>query len=195
VKFPILYAEQEWRQNRMLVLILGALGVGTAGYYLLLRHGEAVNGLYGVSYLAMAGLLGGFYFLRRRRSYVEPGESGLKVGGLFKSQLIAYDHIRTARVLPLRQVIPDTGPGGKKRYLAPPVKAHLDSPSLVLRFKGEPEEIAAVTRGLGPRHMFDGTAVFPVPNPESAAKEIARHLPEGTGANLGGARRRGRRRR
>ena len=190
MRYPILYADQEWRQNRTLVLILLALGVGTGAYYGFVRHD--VNGLFGAAYILMAILLGGFYLLRRRRSYVEPAEDGLRIGKLFSTLKIDYDSIRTARVLPLRQVIPDTG---KKRYLPPPVRAHLDSQSLVLRFKGEPEQIAAVTRGLGPRHVFENSAVFPVPNPEAAAREVARHLPEGTGSNLGGARRRGRRRR
>lgn len=197
LKHQILYAEHEWRQQRLwaAILIVGGL---IFSYQELATH---VKGPSWAVYLpfayAPAGLLFGLFALwRRRRQQVQARDDGLYVGKTFSSYLIPYEDIRTARVLPLRQVAqPDGTGGGRKRYLAPPVKANLDTPSLVLRLEGAPEQIAAHRKALGPRHVFEGSAAFPITDPDGAVKEIASHLPEGSGQNLGGARRRGKRRR
>jgi hypothetical protein len=195
LKHRILYVDHEWRQQRILALAL-VLGGIFFSYQAIATH---VRGPLWLVYLpfayAPAGLLlGAFYLWKRSHVTVCAAEDGVHVGRTFSTHVIPYDSIRTARVLPLRQLVPD-GTSGRKRYLAPPVKANLDTPSLVLRFQGEPAEIAAHAKKLGARHIFDGSAVFPVRDAEGAAREIARHLPEGTGSNLGGARRRGRKRR
>src|SRR5205085_448386 len=102
-----------------------------------------------------------FFFWRTRRHHLAAKDDGLHVAKTFTSHVIPYEAIRTARVLPLRQLVPD-GTGGRKPHLPPPVKAHLDTPSLVLRFQGEPRDIAVHAQKLGRRHIFDGSAVFPV---------------------------------
>lgn len=149
-----------------------------------------------IGYIPLALLFGGFYYVRRGRNYLEAAEDGLRVGKTFSTITIPYDWIRTARVLPLRQLVNEPTEG-KRRYLPPPVKASLDNPSVVLRFQGEPANIEQLARKLGSRHIFSGSAAFPVRDAESAAKEIGQHLPLGAsaGANLGGSRRRGRKRR
>ena len=195
LKHRILYADHEWRQQRLLVVVL-VIGGLFFTYQTLAAHvkGPAWAVYLPYAYAPLGILVGTFYYWRRQRHTIQAKDDGLHVAKTFSSHVIPYDAIRTARVLPLRQLVPD-GTGGRKRYLAPPVKAHLDTPSLVLRFQGEPQEIAAYAKKLGPRHVFEGSAVFPVKDPEGAVKEIAGYLPEGTGTNLGGAHRRGRKRR
>lgn len=197
MKHRILYVEHEWRQQRILAIALVVAGFFFS-YQAIATHvrGPALLVYLPFAYAPAGLLLGGFYLLKRSRSAVAAREDGVHVGKLFSEHVIPYDIIRTARVLPLRQLAqPDAGSGGRKRYLPPPVKAYLDAPSVVLRFQGEAAEIAPHAKWLGSRHMFDGSAVFPVRDADEAAKEIARHLPEGTGTNLGGSRRRGRKRR
>lgn len=193
LKHRILYAEYEWKQQRLLPILLIAAGVffGAQG---LQSHNPA--NLIWLGYIPLAALWAGFYLYRRQRSYVQAAEDGLHVGKTFTTLTIPYDVIRTARVLPLRQLVPEPA-NGKRRYMPPPVKASLDNPAVVLRFQGEPAEIAEVTKKLGTRHVFDGSAAFPVTDADGAVKEIARHLPLGAsgGGNLGGAKRRGRKRR
>ena len=195
MKHRILYAEHEWKQQRILAIALIVGGIFFS-YQAFATHAKGpVWAIYLPLAYAPAGLLlAGFYFLKRRRQAVEAKDDGVHVGRTFSEHVIPYDAIRTARVLPLRQLVPD-GTGGRKRYLPPPVKANLDTPSLVLRFQGEPAQIAEYAKWLGSRHIFEGSAVFPVRDPDTAAREIAKHLPEGAGSNLGGARRRGRKRR
>jgi hypothetical protein len=195
LKYRILYAEHEWRQQRILAIALIIGGIFFS-YQVFATHERGPSWLVylPLAYAPVGVLLAAFYLWRRARHSVEACEDGLHVGRTFSTHVIPYDSIRTARVLPLRQLVPD-GTGGRKRYLPPPVKANLDTPSLVLRFQGEAPEIAAHAKALGSRHMFDGSAVFPVRDPEGAAKDVSRYLPEGTGTNLGGARRRGRKRR
>ncbi len=191
LKHRILYADQEWRQQRLIVgfLLIGGIVFGFQG---ITSANKA--GLIWLAYIPLGLLWGGFYLYRRQRFAVAAEEDGVHVGKTFSTQVIPYDAIRTVRVLPLRQLLPEPA-GGKKRYLPPAVKANLDTPSLVLRFQGEPEQIALLTKTLGARLVLDGSAVFPVKDADAAAKEISRHLPEGSGSNLGGARRRGKRRR
>lgn len=192
MKHRILYADHEWKQQRLLVgfLLIGGVFFGYSG---ITSHNKA--SLIWLGYIPIGLALAGFYLVRRSRHAVSAADDGVHVGRTFSSLTIPYDSIRTARVLPLRQLVPDATAGGKKRYLPPAVKAHLDSPSLVLRFQGEPEKVAEVVKKLGSRHVFDGSVVFPVKDPDAAAREIASHLPEGAGTNQGGARRRGKRRR
>lgn len=194
MKHRILYADQEWKQQRILVAFLLIGGVFFGSQALTAR---SKAGLIWLVYIPLGLLWGGFYLLRRSRHAVSAGDDGVHIGRTFSTLTIPYESIRTARVLPLRQFVP-TAPGanGRKPYIAPPVKAHLDTPSLVLRFQGEPSELAEVSKklGRGGRHIFDGSLVFPVNDAETVAREIAKHLPEGTGSNLGGARRRGRKR-
>jgi len=187
VRFPILYADHEWRQQRLIIamLLVACVAFGGQG---LVQHQPSQ--LIWLGYIPMALLWAGFYLVRRRRTYVEAAEDGIRVGRMFGLTTINYDSIRAARVLPLRQLVPDVPAGGKKRYLPPAVKANLDTPSLVLRFRGEPERIAAITKELGSRLVIDGSAAFPLKDAETAAREIGRHLPNQTAGNLGGARRR-----
>ena len=191
MKHRILYAEYEWKQQRLLPLVLIAGGVifGAQG----LQKPSAAT-LIWVAYIPIALLFGGFYYFRRRRHYVQAVDDGLHVGKTFTSFTIPYDVIRNVRVMPLRQLIPEPA-GGKRRYLPPPVKASLDNPSLVLRLQGEPEQLQVVAKQLGTRHLFDGSAAFPVTDPDGAVREIAKYLPVAVAGNLGGARRRGRKRR
>lgn len=195
MKHRILYAEHEWKQQRILAIALVVGGIFFT-YQALATHAKGPAwAIYLPFAYAPAGLLlAGFYFLKRSRQAVEAKDDGVHIGRTFSEHVIPYEAIRSARVLPLRQLVPD-GTGGRKRYLPPPVKANLDTPSLVLRFQGEPAQIAEYAKWLGSRHIFDGSAVFPVRDADTAAREISKHLPEGAGSNLGGARRRGRKRR
>ena len=187
MRFPILYADHEWRQQRLIIAMLLVAGVAFGGQGLIQHQ---TSQLIWLGYIPFALLWAGFYQFRKRRTYVEASDDGIRIGRTFGTTTIDYDSIRAARVLPLRQLVPDVSAGGKKRYLPPAVKANLDTPSLILRFKGEPEAIAAITKELGSRLVIDGSAAFPLKEAETAAKEISRHLPNQTAGNLGGARRR-----
>jgi hypothetical protein len=175
-------------------VVLIAAGV-IFGYQGLQSHN--VQSLVWVGYIPLALLFGGFYYVRRGRHYLEAADDGLRIGKTFSSLTIPYEQIRNVRVQPLNQLLPQQAPGGKKPYIAPLVKAHKDHQVVVLRLQGEDAELRQLARQLGPRHVFSGSAAFPVANPEQALREIAQHLPQAasTGHNLGGARRRGRKRR
>lgn len=150
-----------------------------------------------IGYIPLALLFGGFYYFRRGRHYVEAADDGLHVGKTFTSFTIPYEQIRNVRVQPLNQVVPQVGANGKRPYLPPPVKASLNNAAVVLKLQGSDFELQQLARRLGSRHVFSGSVAFPVQDAEGAAKEIANHLPisASAGHNLGGSRRRGRKRR
>jgi hypothetical protein len=69
----------------------------------------------------------------------------------------------------------------------------MEQPALFLKLRGE-EELAYFARKLGPRLYHDGSVALPVPDPDAAAWEITSRLPERPQVNMGGGRRRKRKR-
>ena len=74
------------------------------------------------------------------------------------------------------------------------MKQHVDKPALFIRIRGDDGELAAIKKTLGVRLMYEDTIAIPVPDPDALAWEITSHLPERIGQNLGGGKRRKRRR-
>ena len=135
----------------------------------------------------------GFFGLFRRLSYVRPGEDGLLFNWSFplKNTTIPYEQIRAARVAPLKNAFPPE----RKSYVNNITKPLLDKPAVFLRLGGDEANVARISKRLGKRYAFDSTIAVPVDDPESLAQEVSRRLPNRLQQqNLGGARRRKRRR-
>lgn len=187
---PILYADQMWRQQRFFAGFLVIVGLVMTGILAwqgaLLRNSNTIWLLYVPSGL----LLGGAFLYYRYRSYIEAQESGLKVSMLFSSLLIDYDQIRLVKVQPLSVAFQD----GRSRMVVRAMKPLLEKPALFVRLRGDQEEVAAIIKRLGSRMAYDDTIAVPVPDADAVAWSITAHLPERIGQNMGGGKRRKRRR-
>lgn len=186
---PILYAEQMWRQQRFFAAFLLAVGIVMSGL-LLYQHALRSSNLIWLLYIPSGLLLGGAFLFYRRRSFVEPESAGVKVSTLFSSVLIDYNSIRGVKVQPLSLAFQDA----RKRMVAPVIKPLLEKPALFIRLRGETEDVAAITKSLGRRLAYEDVVALPVRDADAVAWEINSRLPERLGQNLGGGRRRKRRR-
>jgi hypothetical protein len=189
VRQPILYAEQMWRQQRFFAAFLLAVGVVMSGL-LLYQHALKSSNLIWLLYIPSGLLLGGAFLYYRRRSFVEPESAGVKVSTLFSSVLIDYNSIRGVKVQPLSLAFQDA----RKRMVAPVIKPLLEKPALFIRLRGETEDVAAITKSLGRRLAYEDVIALPVRDADAVAWEINSRLPDRLGQNLGGGRRRKRRR-
>ena len=187
---PILYADQMWRQQRFFAGFLVIVGLVMTGILAwqgaLLRNSNTIWLLYVPSGL----LLGGAFLYYRYRSYIEAQEAGLKVSMLFSSLLIDYDQIRLVKVQPLSVAFQD----GRSRMVVRAMKPLLDKPALFVRLRGDQDEVAAIIKRLGSRMAYDDTIAVPVPDADAVAWSITAHLPDRIGQNMGGGKRRKRRR-
>ena len=187
---PILYADQMWRQQRFFAGFLVAVGLVMTGVLIwqgqLLRSSNMIWLLYVPSGL----LLGGAFLYYKWRSYVEAQDAGLKFSMLFSSLVIEWDHIRLVKVQPLDLAFQDQ----RKRMVVRAMKPLLEKPALFVRLRGDQDEVAAIVKQLGSRMAYDDTIAVPVPDADAAAWSISAHLPERIGQNLGGGKRRKRRR-
>ena len=156
---------------------------------LLVFPGTIVNIMSGQNGFLSAALLGGGLLLYRWRSHVRVLDSGVRISTTFSGVLIDYDSIRLVRALPLRTHFQDR----RSRMIVPIMKQYVDKPALFIRLRGDEAYLAAIKKKLGPRLMFEDTIAIPVPDADALAWEIAPHLPERIGQNLGGKRRKRRR--
>ena len=193
----LLYAEQNWKQTgRLLCLLSLGYGVlGSAGFaiYGQIHDGHISSQAIQLAYYIPVGVIVyGVYRYYQRRARIEFGAEGATVYKLLRSTTIPYDLIRNGRVMTLRSAYVN----GLPKYNPPYKKPFLDSPVLVLKFRGEPAQLAAVKKELGTYYTVDAeTAAFPVPDAAAAAADLRNHMPERQGSNLGGAQRRAKRRR
>ena len=179
-----------WRQQRFFALFLVVVGAVMTG--VLVYNGQlfrASNYIW-LLYVPSGLLLGGVFLFYKWRSYVEAQESGLKFSTLFSSVLIDYDKIRLVKVQPLNIAFQDR----RSRMVARAMKPLLDKPALFVRLRGDEDEVASIIKRLGNRMAYDDTIAVPVPDADAAAWSISAHLPERIGQNLGGGKRRKRRR-
>jgi hypothetical protein len=186
----ILYADHIWRQQRFFAFFLLFAGP-VAAVYLYLTQGHRFTQTVEIFllYVPAGLLLVGALQYYRFRSHVHAREDGLKVSNLFSSVVIPYEEIRAVRVQPLRAHFPDR----RKRYIAPAMRPQLDKPALFIRVRSE--EMAAYVRSkLGARLAFEDTIALPVADPDKAAWHVNGRLPEKMSTNLGGGRRKKRRR-
>ncbi len=185
-----LYAHQLWLQQRFfagILVVVGVIAVALAIYSHQLRNPSTAIWLI---YVPSGLLLGGAVLLYRYRSAVHVSDDGVTVSTLLSKVTVDFDSIKSVKALPLRQHFQD----GRSRMVAPIMKAHVDKPALFIRVRGDDAELAAMRKRLGARLMHDDTIAVPVPDPDGAVWEISSHLPERIGQNLGGSRRRKRRR-
>lgn len=183
---PILYAELMWRNQRLWVLMLVLAGVVISPAMFILDHGR-LNSNTGIFllYLPLGLLYGAAMLFYRQRSAVEVTEGGLKVQKLTRSILIPYDLIRNSRTQKLETHFVE----GRKRLVRPISRPLMPKDALFVRVRGDDPRTAELRRQLGTQLMADDTVAFPIPDPDAMSWEITSRLPERTGVNLGGQRR------
>ena len=187
---PILYADQLWRQQRFFAGFLVAVGVAMT--VLLIYQGKLMQttNLIWFAYIPSGLLLGGAFLFYKWRSYIEPRDDGLKVSALRTSVLIDYDSIRNVKVQPLKLAFQDN----RKRMVAPMMRPLLEKPALFLRLRNDDSEMAVIKKALGGRIVYDDMIALPLKDADAVSWEISSRLPDRLGQNLGGGRRRKRRR-
>jgi hypothetical protein len=184
---PILYAEEMWRRQRAWVLVLCVAGLAMSSFVLYQRHGVLdVNSAIWLLYIACGLLFGGLLLYYRRRNYAEVTAAGLRVSNLLHSAVIGYDLVRSARVQKLELHFLDA----RKRLVRPIARNLLQKDALFLRLRGDDPRLPELRRRLGRQLVSDDTIALPVPDPDAMAWEVTSRLPEKTGVNLGGQRRR-----
>jgi hypothetical protein len=190
VRFQNLYAEEYWRRNWMMGPLLLVIGGAFAVIY---RRDPTVPWLVAES-VAGAALILVIFSLYRRMSYVLPSDDGLLVHWSipFRSMVIPWESIRQARVAPLKNAFPDS----RRRMINSITKPLLERPAFYARLDSDGDEVAyrRIMGRLGRRYVFDGMLAVPVADAEKLAEEVTRRLPNRSQPNLGGARRRKRRR-
>ena len=186
----ILYAEELWRWQRFyagLLVVVGILAIGVVVYS---RQPITSGNIIWLFYAPVGLLLGAAFLIYRWRSYVEPQENGLRVSTLFSNILIDYEDIRMVKVQPLKVAFQDS----RRTKIARIMRPLLEKPALFVRVRGDEEQLAAIRKRLGSRLFYEDTIAMPVPDADAASWEIAAKLPYRMGQNLGGGRRRKRRR-
>ncbi len=184
---PILYAEEMWRKQRTWVLLLVLLGLVMSVTMIVTRRGVFdTNAAIWLIYIAAGLVFGGLLLLYRQRNYAEVTDAGLRVSNLLRSTVIDYDLIRSARVQKLELHFQDK----RKRYVRPISRPLLAKDALFVRVRPDDPRTAELRRRLGAQLASEDTVALPVPDPDGLAWEITSRLPERTGVNLGGQRRR-----
>jgi hypothetical protein len=186
----ILYAEELWRWQRFYAGLLVVVGVIAAGVVVYSRQPISSANIIWLFYAPVGLLLGGAFMIYRWRSYVEPQENGLRVSTLFSNVLIDYDDIRGVKVQPLKVAFQDA----RRNRVARIMKPLLEKPALFVRVRGDEAQLALIKKRLGSRLFYEDTIAMPIPDADAASWEIAAKLPYRIGQNLGGGRRRKRRR-
>jgi hypothetical protein len=188
-----LYAHYVWIQQRFFALFLVGVGVVATGISVY-QHSVFTTTFAAFVFYVPIGLLvtGGLLFYRWR-SKVEVQEGGVKLSNSVRSVVIPYDSIRSVKALPLRQHFED----GRSRTVAPFMRKHLDEPAVFLKLRGDEQQLKVIKSRLGlfkSGLMNEETIAVPVPDADAVVWEISAHLPERTGQNQGGAKRRKRHR-
>jgi len=187
------YAHYVWLQQRFFALFLVGVGVVATGISVY-QHSVFTTTFAAFVFYVPIGLVvtGGLLFYRWR-SKVEVQEDGVKLSNSVRSVVIPYDTIRSVKALPLRQHFED----GRSRTVAPFMRKHLDEPAVFLKLRGDEQQLKAIKSRLGlfkSGLMNEETIAVPVPDADAVVWEISAHMPERTGQNQGGAKRRKRHR-
>ena len=186
----ILYAEELWRWQRFYAGLLVVVGLLAAGVVIYSRQPINQQNIIWLFYAPVGLLIGGAFMVYRWRSFVEPLEKGLKVSTLRSSVLINYDDIRMVKVQPLKVAFQDS----RRNKVARIMKPLLEKPALFVRVRGDEQQLAVIKRKLGSRLFYEDTIAMPIPDADAASWEITSRLPYRLGQNLGGGKRRKRRR-
>ncbi len=191
MRHHILYADQMWRKQRFWALFLVLVGLVMSFYLIIYRRQPLNTNTYiWLAYVPSGLLLLGILQYYKWRSFVQATDAGLKVSNLMSSVMIDYQSIRGVRVGPLNQHFAE----GRKKMARPVAKALLEQPALFVRLRGDDLQLAAITRKLGSQLASYDTIALPLPDPDAMAWELNSRLPDRLGVNLGGGRRRKKRR-
>jgi hypothetical protein len=191
VRQPILYAEEIWKRQRLFPLFFITVGVVLTATGLFTGSSRFTAGFSGSSWIwplyILSGLVYGAGLLYyRRRSRAEVTEAGLKISNLRSSLVIPYESIRLVRVQPLSRHFEDT----RKKVIRPINRGLLPRPALFLRLRADQVDLAEIRRKLGGQLVAEDTIALPLPDPDAMSWEVSSRLPERSGTNLGGQRRR-----
>jgi hypothetical protein len=185
-----LYAHHMWRQQRFFAGFLVLVGLVMTGLLAYQHQLFTRSNLIWTLYVPSGLILGGAFLLYRWRSHVRVLDTGVKISTFFSSVMLDFNSIRSVKVQPLRAHFQER----RSRMIAPVMKQQVDKPALFIRLRGDEAELDAVKKKLGARLMYEDTIAIPVPDADALAWEISPHLPERIGQNLGGGKRRKRRR-
>jgi hypothetical protein len=188
----ILYAEEFWRWQRFYAGLLIVVGIIAVGAVLYSRAPISLSSgtLLWLFYAPVGLLLAAAFYVYRLRSYVEPLENGLRVSTLYSGVLIDYESIRMVKVQPLKIAFQDD----RRKRVVRIMKPLLEKPALFVRVRGDEQQLALIKKRLGSRLFYEDTIAIPIADPDAASWEIASRLPYRIGQNLGGGRRKKRRR-
>lgn len=194
LKQPNLYAEELWKRNWFMAPFLLVMGAGFSIYFVAVVKTTRDVPILLAESLGGAALVLLFFGGYRYLSYVKVTELGLRFNWTFpfSSAVIPYELIRSTRVADLSGFYPP----GRKSFINSMTRPLLDKPALYMKLGGDEATVARLSRKLGRRYVVDGTVAVPVPDPKSLAQEVSQRLPNRQlQQNLGGARRRPKRRR
>jgi hypothetical protein len=187
VRQPILYAEEIWKRQRLFPAFFIIVGTVLTGTVLFTGSARFVGSSWIWPVYILSGVLYGAGLLYyRRRSRAEVTEAGLKVSNLLNTFLIPYDSIRLVRVQPLARHFEDT----RKKLIRPINRGLLLKPALFIRVRPDMADLAQLRKKLGGQLVADDTIALPLPDPDAMSWEVSSRLPERSGTNLGGQRRR-----
>ncbi len=183
----ILYAEEIWKRQRLFPLFF--ITVGTVLTATAFVTGSAR--FTGTSWIWPVYILSGLVYgagllYYRSRSQAEVTDAGLKISNLRSSQLIPYDSIRLVRVQPLARHFEDS----RKKFIRPINRGLLQRPALFIRLRADQGDVSEIRRKLGGQLVADDTIALPLPDPDAMSWEVSSRMPERSGSNLGGQRRR-----
>jgi hypothetical protein len=187
VRQPILYGEEMWKRQRPFPVFFIIVGVVMSVVTLFTTWGRAVsNSWLFLAYVGSGLVYGALLLYYRWRSRVEVTEEGLKVSNLLSSVVIDYDDIRSVRVQPLARHFEDS----RKRLVRSVNRALMPKPALFIRLRGDEAQLAQLRKKLGAQLVAGDTVALPLPDPNAMSWEVSSRLPDRTGVNLGGQRRR-----
>jgi hypothetical protein len=187
VRQPILYAEEIWKRQRLFPVFFIIVGTVLTSTTLFTGSASFAGSSWIWPVYILSGVLYGAGLLYyRRRSRAEVTEEGLKVSNLLNSFVIPYDSIRLVRVQPLARHFEDT----RKKQIRPINRGLLPRPALFIRLRPDTVDLAALRKKLGGQMVADDTIALPLPDPDAMSWEVSSRLPERSGTNLGGQRRR-----
>jgi hypothetical protein len=184
---PVLYAVENWRRQRLFVLMLVVAGALSA--FLVYVQQRSLTGwdrLALLSYIPIALVLGGWLLFCRWRSFLETRANGLRVSTPKGGLVIEYDHIRWAKVFPLSLHFEAAD---RRRLIRPANRPLLSRPALYVKLRLEEDELGRLGKRLGDRLLDGDVLAAPIPDPEGMSSDLTGRLPDRGAVNLGGQRR------
>jgi hypothetical protein len=190
IRHQNMYAHHMWTQQRFFAGFLVAVGIVMTALLAYQKQLFVHSNLIWTLYVPSGLILGGGFLLYRWRHHVKVLDTGVRISTFLSHVLLDYDSIRLVKVQPLSNHFQDK----RSRLVVRVMKQQIDKPALFIRLRGDPDQLAAIQKKLGSRLMYEDTIAIPVPDADALAWEITPHLPDRIGQNLGGGKRRKKRR-